>query len=142
MGLREEANQAWKLERADRSQDERAQLRSEESLAGAKTGFESAFGKRDADYWVKSQGVVVATVDDLKFLLMEAWGWEPRLMMRCALCEEWYDTSLPLGGLAALGQALDKVDLCEACAEDRPTLGDRLEDILREIVRDELPPAF
>jgi len=144
MGLREEANQAWKFDRADRarSEEEKLQAVNEESLASAKDGFEAAFGRRDVEYWVKSEGVVVATVDDLKFLLMEAWHWEPRLMMRCTLCEEWYDTSFPLGGLAALGQALGKVDLCENCAEDNPTMGDRLEDILREIVRDELPPAF
>jgi hypothetical protein len=144
MGLREEAIEAWRFDRAvaARNEEEKLQAVNREALAQARDAFEAAFGKRDADYWVKSEGVVVVTVDDLKFLLMESWHWEPRLMMRCALCQEWYDTSFPLGSLAALGQALGKVDLCDNCEEDSPTMGDRLEDILREIVRDELPPAF
>jgi len=58
MGLREEANQAWKLDRADRarSEEERLQTLNEESLESARKGFELAFGKWDADYWVKSEG--------------------------------------------------------------------------------------
>lgn len=146
MELRQKAMEAYEFSLAVKARDEQAGINdaSSEIIELARAEFERVFGPVNAAYWAKTQNqVIITTEDGLEFLSQDSLNWAPRLIIHCASCGRWYETSFAIYDLARLGEILAKeVGQCGDCEEEEPTLGDRLEEVIRDIVKEELPTTF